>query len=882
MLKYHYILQSLLNKSIIMITAVASLTLLFAVHSGTAYAENHTHILLESTMEFSPTDTDLFGASIADIGDVDGDGTTDIAVGAPGHLIHRLSAGDLYILFMNPNGTVRDHVVINGEDHEDLNISVGDHFGQSVANIGDLDNDGINEIAVGAPAHLVGDVGTGDLYILYLNSDGTVKNAVEINGETPNGPALENHDLFGHSVANIGDLDNNGINDIAVGAPDHPVNGVRTGTVYVILLNAEGGAISTVEINAMDFDGLDSLEADDKFGHSIAGIGDLNRDGIEDMVVGAPGHLVGDVGTGDLYVLYMNADGTVQHSAEINAQTHNGPDLGDQDLFGHSVGNVGDFDGDGINEIAVGAPGHLVGDVGTGDLYVLYMNTDGSIKRTAEINGNTPNGPELDQQSLFGSAVSSIGDLNGDGWSDLAIGGSNTIYLAFTAPHATITGTVFSDVNSNGMQDAGEPGISNHMMLAINYETQAIYEAHTDPNGMYTFGIMPGMTTLVQTHYYPNGHILSTDNWYNYVMPADASITQFDIGFHPVQEDEFTTLDLTVFLDENFNGMMDANESGIEGLVLTAYTYTIGPATIVTDSNGMVSTNLVPADWAINDLPAGYLPTVIEYMRSDSTVGKMYDPSLLLVDDPEPGSSHTMTIGLRHSLLAEQLAWLASNPTINVAYEPSWPPIEYVDDDGNLSGLTALYMQEFESFTGADFVQIPIENWADALASLQDGRADVVMMIENTPAREEFLLFTEPHSIVPLDLITRAGNTVTPEQLSDLEIATVTGYAIEGWLERDYPEASYTSYDHPADALMAVSNGRADVYIEAWAVSSYLIDENSITGLTSSGPSGYTYNLTMGVDIDQPILASIITKALESISEEDRQEMLDRVLSMTP
>lgn len=106
----------------------------------------------------------------------------------------------------------------------------------------------------------------------------------------------------------------------------------------------------------------------------------------------------------------------------------------------------------------------------------------------------------------------------------------------------------------------------------------------------------------------------------------------------------------------------------------------------------------------------------------------------------------------------------------------------------------------------------------------------------------------------------------------------MAGYTIEGWLERDYLGALYTSYDSPVEALSAVSDGSMGVYIKVWSVSLYIIDENGISGLASSGPSGYVYDLSVGIDKEKPVLASIIKKALDSIPDEVKQQMLADII----
>ena len=114
--------------------------------------------------------------------------------------------------------------------------------------------------------------------------------------------------------------------------------------------------------------------------------------------------------------------GDVTSTVEINDSTTNGPSLADNDLFGISVANIGDLDGDGVNDIAVGENG-MCGCIGggrSGAVYIMFMNTDGSIDSTVEINDSTANGPSTTRG--FGYGMTNIGDLDGDGVNDIAVG----------------------------------------------------------------------------------------------------------------------------------------------------------------------------------------------------------------------------------------------------------------------------------------------------------------------------------------------------------------------------------------------------------------------------------------------------------------------------
>jgi hypothetical protein len=235
---------------------------------------------------------------------------------------------------------------------------------------------------------------------------------------------LDAGDQFGFSIANIGDLEGDGVTDIAVGAPFDDDDGSNRGAVWVLFLDSDGQVDIHQKISDSEGDFSGSLDNEDQFGRAIAPMGDLNGDGFLDIAVAAPLDDDGGANKGAVWILFLNGDGTVQSEQKISEDSGDFDEsLSTNDQFGYALANIGDLDSDGVTDLAVGVPYDDDGGTDQGAVWILFLNSDGTVKSTQKISSTSGDlNNNLNDEDHFGSAVSEIGDLDGDGVTDLAVG----------------------------------------------------------------------------------------------------------------------------------------------------------------------------------------------------------------------------------------------------------------------------------------------------------------------------------------------------------------------------------------------------------------------------------------------------------------------------
>lgn len=441
----------------------------------------------------SLSSSDHFGTSVTLLSDLDNDGVKEIAVGASNDDDGGTDRGAVYILYMKSNGTVKSFKKISSTSGGLTGLANVNYFGISMTNIGDYNQDGTDDIAVGAYKY---SSNRGAVFIIGLDTNGTVKFQKILSSGVNGAPSLGTNDYFGTSVKSIGDIDKNGVNDIMVGADGDDDGFTDAGAAYLLLMKKDGTVRRSIKYGN-DTKGLEKiLDASILFGRSIEVL--INDGNLLRVLIGSQGDNSGrgavwqldldtvgsgrvaqmmridtdhksmngklsngdawgysitkfydknngshvaigssfddDGGTdrGSIYLLdyvdsacYNIASCTkYQYKQKVSdtkgdfTVTFNGGDR-----FGNSSDKLGDWDGDGNQDIVVGAHGRKNSSSPEGGVYMLFLDSDQKVKSYKEIGNGVGGLPKvLDGSDGFGVGLTTIGDLNQDGITDLAVG----------------------------------------------------------------------------------------------------------------------------------------------------------------------------------------------------------------------------------------------------------------------------------------------------------------------------------------------------------------------------------------------------------------------------------------------------------------------------
>src|SRR5215831_733853 len=372
------------------------------------------------------------GYAVSYAGDFNGDGIGDFMVSAPDYGTNE--QGATYLVFGNTGGTSNSFISIEGGEAAGI---LGDRSGYSIAALGDVNGDGFDDVLISSP-HAAGDGRwwSGVSYVVYGNASGANIDLANFNaseGFRIIGPQLNG---VGQSVSAAGDVNGDGRMDFLISAANTSPNGIPSaGSTYLVYGSGSGADVDLANLTpsqGVRFDG----ELGGLSGFSVSAAGDINGDGLADIVIGAPSPFNGaGQGPGTGFRI-------------------NGAAVGDE--AGYSVSSAGDFNGDGFADLIIGAPGaDPNGQTDTGSAYVIFGKASGfgdiDLANLSAADGFRIDGPPVAQGNLgfnlpthLGFSVAGAGDINGDGYSDIVVGAPNfslvegAAYVIYGAPSGAV------------------------------------------------------------------------------------------------------------------------------------------------------------------------------------------------------------------------------------------------------------------------------------------------------------------------------------------------------------------------------------------------------------------------------------------------------------
>lgn len=328
---------------------------------------------------YEPAASNSFALALANAGDTNGDGCEDLLVSSPAWN----NVGQVYLF----RGSI---VGMSASPASSLpGTRAGERYGQVVAGAGDVNGDGYADILIGQPDYSLIYPDRGAAWLHLGGSGGISPTAAWSRAGSATG-----HEM-GAAVASAGDVNGDGFSDVIVGAPGDWVALVGEGVARVYLGSANGLATTVAWTGK-------GGQAGAGFGRAVGSAGDVNGDGLSDLIVGAPDWSNGQVDEGKAFV-YLGTQTTPLWTGESNEADAR---------YGQRVAGAGDVNGDGLGDWVVGAPWRGTVDPGSVDLYLGPAGSGGS----AWISYGTATGFQR-----FGYALA-CGDFNADGFSDLLAG----------------------------------------------------------------------------------------------------------------------------------------------------------------------------------------------------------------------------------------------------------------------------------------------------------------------------------------------------------------------------------------------------------------------------------------------------------------------------
>ncbi len=607
---------------------------------------------------------DFSGGSVSGAGDFNGDGIDDLIIGADFAGPNGYGSGESYVVFGTDAGfgATLELSGLDGSNGFVLNgIDTDDRSGLSVSGAGDVNGDGFDDLIIGALGADPNGRNSGESYVVF-GTDAGFGAALELSSlDGSNGfviDGIDAGDFSGRSVSSAGDVNDDGFDDLIIGALGADPNGYGSGESYVVF-GSDAGFGAVLELSSLDGSNgfaINGIEAGDYSGLSVSGAGDINGDGIDDLIIGDGSFAAtNDLYSSESYVVFGTDTG---FSPTINLASLDGSngfvldgldrayDYGSS-YAGFSVSGAGDINGDGFDDLIMGTQQARRYGLSSSEHAYVVFGSDTSFGSALDLssldgsNGFFVGGIEYSRYDGSSSiAVSGAGDVNGDGFDDLIIGvgAVDSNGLKKSGKSYVVFGTNAGfDADFSLSRLDGSNGFALNGINAYDNSGVSVSGAG-DINGDGIDDLIIGASGAD-----PNG----TDSGESYVVFGSASATNAALNAvdGTVSTDEDTALSGSVFTDNGSGPDTDADGNTLTVTQVNGIAASVGTQ-ITLDSGALLTLNAnghfdYDPNAQFEALNAGDTGTdSFEYALSDGLLTATATVTIFIagVDDAAPGT----------------------------------------------------------------------------------------------------------------------------------------------------------------------------------------------------------------------------------------------------